>query len=650
MLTGSPLTAYQRFLSGPPGGLTLPYTKIRLSDIEGGVYGPGASAASTGWAARRPAIQAVLSSRPGSGSESDSRRVEDMLEFYTYHANSGEPSHMLVLAKIYYHGSLWGAGETAGAVARDYKRALNYLLRIASQVWPRDSASVRRGGPARSVAKRGEHGEDVKLPNVDMKLAMQAGAAAGMIGRMYLRGEGVAQDFYRAWVWFQRGVDQGDLESYNGIGIMLRDGLGMPSDVPQAVQYFEAAAGNTPAHADSCVNYAKVMYDMGEYGNAEQWFRTALAAGNSFEGYYYLAKIAAQRFDTSPDSADMCRSAVLGFKRIVERGDWDNPVFHVAEKAWRTGHREKALLGWMMAGERGYEAAQNNVAWILDRDKRLLRLPFIDDQETEDNSTDRLALLQWTRSAAQDNVDAMVKMGDYYFRGYGTDVPGVPSYVKAASCYQAAADRQSSALAYWNMGWMYESGLGVPRQDFYLAKRYYDMAWEINESEAYLPVLLSLIRLHFRALWATATRGDSSAISLWSSYAGAASDVQAYTEAEELALQEQASRAVSDNQREAVQDRRYAENREYGDPNLPESYDTRRFDEQRFDEGEDGDFGDEGSLEGLLLAVGISSLAFFVWLRQRVQLRLQEQEQRQRQEQERRQEPQMNQEARQDVA
>lgn len=45
--------AMKQFLSGPPGGRTLPLTHTKLSDLEGGVYGPGASVASTGLYANR---------------------------------------------------------------------------------------------------------------------------------------------------------------------------------------------------------------------------------------------------------------------------------------------------------------------------------------------------------------------------------------------------------------------------------------------------------------------------------------------------------------------------------------------------------------------------------------------------------------------
>jgi TPR repeat protein len=34
-------------------------------------------------------------------------------------------------------------------------------------------------------------------------------------------------------------------------------------------------------------------------------------------------------------------------------------------------------------------------------------------------------------------------------------------FAKAAGSYQSAADTQASAVAFWNLGWMYENGLGV---------------------------------------------------------------------------------------------------------------------------------------------------------------------------------------------
>ena len=73
---------------------------------------------------------------------------------------------------------------------------------------------------------------------------------------------------------------------------------------------------------------------------------------------------------------------------------------------------------------------------------------------------------------------------------------GEEDYERAASYYQTAAEFHTSSMAYWNLGYMYENGEGVPR-DWHLAKRHYDLALEVSE-EAYLPVMLSLAKLYVR--------------------------------------------------------------------------------------------------------------------------------------------------------
>ena len=83
---------------------------------------------------------------------------------------------------------------------------------------------------------------------------------------------------------------------------------------------------------------------------------------------------------------------------------------------------------------------------------------------TPDNNLARLALTQWTRAASQRNIDALVKVGDYYYHDLGVpDEPEQSRLEKAARYYQSASDTQLSALAMWNLGWMYENGIGVPQ-------------------------------------------------------------------------------------------------------------------------------------------------------------------------------------------
>lgn len=593
---------YKRFQAGPPGGLTLPYTKISISDLDGGAYGPGASVASTGYAALNSAVQAALNRQPGSAR--DPAALEDLLEYHVYLAEHGDVRSMLFLAQVYYRGSIYSAGDAAGAVRRDYRRSLQWLFRVAREVWPRKASEVHVGGPTGHTAKPGDKGEDVRL-KVEDSMLVHAGSAAGMIGQMYLRGEGVKQDFTRAWVWFSRGKSTGDAESYNGLGVMLRDGLGTEVNMATATTYFEAAA--KARHSGANVNLAKIHMDMGDVDSAVKCLTLASFGEHRFEAKYLLAKINA-KLARSQQSNAQCRTALAGFKATAETGDWSTRISHKAEHAWRRGERQKALLGWALAGEMGYESAQNNVAYMLDRANSHARILDISTRpQTEGNFTDRLALVHWTRSAAQNNVDAMVKMGDYYFYGIGTGNPGQPAYEKAAACYSAAADRGVSALAFWNLGWMYENGIGVARQDFHLAKRYYDTAVETNV-EAYLPVALSLVKLHIRAVWAALFRSESSqsAISLLSSYTSTDRNT-AYTEAEEQA---------ADRQKQAEEKlKRISEEQGggYGDPNEPETWAAR--------DGEtDEDLDD--MIENGLLILALGGLAYLAYVRQNVQLQL----------------------------
>lgn len=52
---------------------------------------------------------------------------------------------------------------------------------------------------------------------------------------------------------------------------------------------------------------------------------------------------------------------------------------------------------------------------------------------------------------------ARIKLGDYHFYGYGTDV----DYETAVIHYRLASEQQHSAQALFNLGYMHEKGLGI---------------------------------------------------------------------------------------------------------------------------------------------------------------------------------------------
>ena len=76
---------------------------------------------------------------------------------------------------------------------------------------------------------------------------------------------------------------------------------------------------------------------------------------------------------------------------------------------------------------------------------------------------------------------------------------------RAADAYRRAREKRS-AQAMFNLGFMHEHGLGLPR-DLHLAKRYYDEALE-TQPRAIVPVWIALC-----ALWLRRNAADTPLVS-----------------------------------------------------------------------------------------------------------------------------------------
>lgn len=239
----------------------------------------------------------------------------------------------------------------------------------------------------------------------------------------------------------------------------------------------------------------------GDIVNAVQHYEWAVNLSNSFEGTYRLATLTRDQD---------CRASLSRFKSVAERGDWltGDKMWKEASQRWEKSlewnketfgrhEAEAALLTWWRLAAMGYESAQNNVAFILDQDKQRVRLPGYDAPVNQ--TLAKISLEYWEKSAAQHVLDSNIKAADYHFKGLGTEV----DHKKAAELYLSS---DSSSLALWNVGWMYEYGLGLPI-DLNLAKRYYDLALEVN-SHASIPVLLSLFHLYIKSIWKWISGGD----------------------------------------------------------------------------------------------------------------------------------------------
>jgi SEL1 protein len=368
----------------------------------------------------------------GSGSSVNALLDDDLIQYYQFLADKGDVNAQVGLGQIYFQG---GRG-----IEVDYQKALHYLQMAA------------KAGNSHALAYLGkmyvEGSETVPADNSTalqyFQRAAQANNPIGMsgLGLMYMYGRGVDQDYTKALKYFTMAADQGYVEGQLYLGIMYFSGLGVKRDYKLALKNFNLAS---------------------QHG--------------SVLAFYNLAQMHA----TGIGVLRSCNTASELYKNVAERGRFGILLME-AHNAFRNGNFDEALVKYLFLAELGYEVAQSNAAFILDQGLSSL----------VDRSEDlKRALLQWQRSANQGNSVSRVKVGDYHYYGMGTDI----DYSHAAQQYRIASDHQHNAQAIFNLGYMYEKGMGIKR-DIHLAKRHYDLAAEAS-SDAIIPVTLALCRLSF---------------------------------------------------------------------------------------------------------------------------------------------------------
>jgi SEL1 protein len=324
----------------------------------------------------------------------------EILEYLKYNSDRGQMRYTWRLGHHYYAGSVFphGAGgvssgaEEIGEIPQSFDEARKYFHKVARLMWPVDFESDGKAGQRRAMSE--ERKKELNDP---------AMVAAAFLGRMYMRGEGVKQDFKLARLWYERSANLGDRESHNGLGILYRDGLGVKKDMEKAFKYFQAAAGLDLPDAE--INIGKMLLAKGD-GRASNYFVHAVQHGSPFEAFYHLATLhsASAHAPIEDRAPGACGVAVGYYKLVSEVGAWDDDYIGEANRAWGRGEEDKALLGWWIAAEMGSEIGQNNVAFMLNRGSTHFGHAIPADTE----------LMLWTRSAAQGNADAMVMVGDSY--------------------------------------------------------------------------------------------------------------------------------------------------------------------------------------------------------------------------------------------
>jgi len=539
--------AIEWYRSGPPGGRTWVVQGWRIADDDGGVYGEGASASSAGINAFRPNLNSDQNAAIG-----------DVIEYLDLMSQKGDYKAAFNLGRIYYEGQR--------GLERNLDMARKYFWAVTTRYWKRDGRIVENYKPG---------------------IEKTACKAAAYLGRMYLRGEGVSQDFDKARIWFERGITHGDPLAQYGLGLMHLHGYLGKVRIQKAMSLLKVAADQDFAPAQ--VEMGRLHLDQGSTEDlrvANNYFELAARYGN-IEANYHLAEMVHH----SVGREKICAISLSYYKSVAEKAEPLVSSWADANVAYEAGDYETAFLGYLLAAEQGYERAQTNVAYMLDwGNTQLPAVNYLRQRISGSKphggllNNSALALVQWTRSSRQSNIDSMVKMGDYYYYGIGTE----KDISKAVQCYTSASDHSQSAQALYNLGWMHEHGVGL-KQDYHLAKRYYDHALMVNK-EAYLPVTLSLLKLRIRSAWNTLTHGEIHGIQ------------EEPNARKDWSLSDWIAHFI-----DQADDYIYDEDGYYDD----------YFDDTMG--GGDGEYDDAGIVESVLILGVMTALIFLLWWRQRLQ-------------------------------
>ncbi|CAA3003413.1 ERAD-associated E3 ubiquitin-protein ligase component HRD3A-like isoform X2 [Olea europaea var. sylvestris] len=322
--------------------------------------------------------------------------------------------------------------------------------------------------------------------------AVQKGEPRSMelLGEIYTSGVGFYKNYTKALEWLTLASERKLYSAYNGMGYLYVKGYGVEKNYTKAKEYFEKAADKKEPGGfyNLGVIYLKGLGVKRDLKIARRYILAAVKAGQP-KAFYQLAKM----LHSGVGMKKNLPTAIKLYKIVAECGPWTS-LSRWAIESYLKGDVSMSFLLYSRMAEMGYEVAQSNAAWILDKYGEHVMCMGESGMCTDAERHQRVHSLWW-QASEQGNEQAALLIGDAYYYGRGTE----RDYVRAAEAYMQAKS-QLNAQAIFNLGYMHEHGLGVPF-DLHLAKRYYDQALEV-EPAAKLPVTLALASLWMRKNYA----------------------------------------------------------------------------------------------------------------------------------------------------
>ena len=267
----------------------------------------------------------------------------------------------------------------------------------------------------------------------------------------------------------QKKATTGDAQAQLNLGMMYRDGVGVPKDTAKAAEWYQKAAAQGEAKAQF---HLGVRYGLGDglqkdAAKAAEWYQKAAAQGEA-RAQYNLGSMHDRGEGVPQDAA----KALVWYQKAAAQGQV-NAQFNLG-LMYNRGEgvpkdAAKAAQWFQKAAEQGYAKAQFYLG---------LRYGLGDGLPKN-----AAKAVEWYQKAAvQGDAQAQTLLGTMYGEG-----DGVPKDIaKAAEWFQKAA-AQGDEIAQHSLGAMYRDGKGVPKNAAKAAEWYQKAAAQgYPEAQIYL--------------------------------------------------------------------------------------------------------------------------------------------------------------------
>ena len=226
------------------------------------------------------------------------------------------------------------------------------------------------------------------------------------LGKLYARNTSIEQHQEKAVKYFQLAAADDNPIGQTGLGVAYYYGAGIEQSYENALKLFHRAANQSHGEAQLMLG---IMHAHGisvprNDELAFKWFQAAARSGHIL-GFNNLGSMHATGTGVLPS----CPLACDFYKNVAERGSWSQ-MFNEAFRLYRRGKIPQAFRIYLYLAELGYEIAQTNVAYMLERMPDQLSSTYRSEEQRYGK-----ALLYWNRAARQGYHDAHIRLGDYYY-------------------------------------------------------------------------------------------------------------------------------------------------------------------------------------------------------------------------------------------